>query len=68
MVKEFPDRLAGPTSMCIQPSRVFGSQKREHAKKVPKPGRQKTATEPACHAMSRRPDDEAAIGVDALSG
>jgi hypothetical protein len=37
-------------------------------KKFPNPDDKKTATEPACHAMSRRPDDEAAIGVDALSG
>jgi hypothetical protein len=68
MVKEFPDRLAGPTSMCIQPSRVFGIAKREHEKKFPHPDDKKAATEPGCHAMSRRPGDEAAIGVDALSG
>jgi hypothetical protein len=37
-------------------------------KKFPHPDDKKAATEPGCHAMSRRPGDEAAIGVDALSG
>jgi len=46
----------------------WGSKNANMQKKFPNPDDKKAATEPACHAMSRQPDDEAAIGVDALSG